>query len=90
MSKKTYGTEPSTDYLPLLQMDEINSFGDEWSYEARAGWLARVNYDYAHKYLVELLARYDGSYLYAPSQRWGFFLELLSDGESQKKTSLLL
>lgn len=72
-SKKTYGTEPSTDYLPLLQMDEINSFGDEWSYESRAGWLARVNYDYAHKYLVELLARYDGSYLYAPSQRWGFF-----------------
>ena len=72
-SKKTYGTEPSTDYLPLLQMDEINSFGDEWSYEARAGWLARVNYDYAHKYLVELLARYDGFYLYAPSQRWGFF-----------------
>lgn len=72
-SKKTYGTEPSTDYLPLLQMDEINSFGDEWSYEARAGWLARVNYDYAHKYLFELLARYDGSYLYAPSQRWGFF-----------------
>ena len=72
-SKKTYGTEPSTDYLPLLQMDEINSFGDEWSYEARAGWLARVNHDYAHKYLVELLARYDGSYLYAPSQRWGFF-----------------
>lgn len=72
-SKKTYGTEPSTDYLPLLQMDEINSFGDEWSYEARAGWLARVNYDYAHKYLVELLDRYDGSYLYAPSQRWGFF-----------------
>ena len=72
-SKKTYGTEPSTDYLPLLQMDEINSFGDEWSYEARAGWLARVNYDYAHKYLVELLARYDGSYLYALSQRWGFF-----------------
>lgn len=72
-SKKTYGTEPSTDYLPLLQMDEINSFGDEWIYEARAGWLARVNYDYAHKYLVELLARYDGSYLYAPSQRWGFF-----------------
>lgn len=72
-SKKTYGTEPSTDYLPLLQMDEINSFGDEWSYEARAGWLARVNYDYAHKYLIELLARYDGSYLYAPSKRWGFF-----------------
>lgn len=72
-SKKTYGTEPSNDYLPLLQKDEINSFGDEWSYEARAGWLGRINYDYAHKYLIELLARYDASYLYAPSQRWGFF-----------------
>lgn len=72
-SKKTYGTEPSNDYLPLLQKDEINSFGDEWSYEARAGWLARINYNYAHKYLIELLGRYDGSYLYAPSQRWGFF-----------------
>lgn len=72
-TKKTYGTEPSNDYLPLLQKDEINSFGDEWSYEARAGWLARINYNYAHKYLIELLGRYDGSYLYAPSQRWGFF-----------------
>lgn len=72
-SKKTYGTEPSNDYLPLLQKDEINSFYDEWSYEARAGWLGRINYDYAHKYLIELLARYDASYLYAPSQRWGFF-----------------
>lgn len=72
-SKKTYGTDPSTNYLPLLQKDEINSFGDEWSYEARAGWLARINYDYAHKYLIELLGRYDASYLYAPSQRWGFF-----------------
>lgn len=72
-SKKTYGTEPSNDYLPLLQKDEINSFYDEWNYEARAGWLGRINYDYAHKYLIELLARYDASYLYAPSQRWGFF-----------------
>ena len=72
-TKKTYGTEPSTDYLPLLQFDELNSFGDEWSYEARAGWIGRINYDFAHKYLIELLARYDGSYLYAANNRWGFF-----------------
>lgn len=71
-SKKTYGTEPSTDYLPLLQFDELNSFGDEWSYEARAGWIGRINYNFAHKYLIEILARYDGSYLYAPSKRWDF------------------
>lgn len=72
-SKKTYGAQPTTDYLPLIQFNEVNSFGDEWDYEARAGWLARVNYDYAHKYLIELLARYDASYLYARDQRWGFF-----------------
>ena len=33
----------------------------------------RINYNFAHKYLIEILARYDGSYLYAPSKRWGFF-----------------
>ena len=56
-----------------MQFDELNSFADEWSYEARAGWIGRINYDFAHKYLIELLARYDGSYLYASNNRWGFF-----------------
>lgn len=30
----------------------------------KAGFAARVNYDYANKYLVELSCRYDGSYLF--------------------------
>jgi TonB-linked SusC/RagA family outer membrane protein len=38
-----------------------------------AACLTRINYDYAGKYLMELVARYDGSYRYAPSRRWVFF-----------------
>lgn len=40
---------------------------------ATAGYLARVNYEYSSRYLVELMGRYDGTYLYQPGKRWGFF-----------------
>lgn len=67
------GTNPSNDYLPLLEFNNMNSFNDQWMYEARAGYIGRINYNYLGKYLLELLGRYDGSYLYAPGQRFGFF-----------------
>ncbi|MBO4466824.1 MAG: TonB-dependent receptor [Bacteroidales bacterium] len=38
-----------------------------------AGYIGRLNYNYAGKYLVELMARYDGSYQYKRGKRWGFF-----------------
>jgi TonB-linked SusC/RagA family outer membrane protein len=40
---------------------------------ATAGYLGRLNYEYAGKYLVELMGRYDATYIYAPGYRWGFF-----------------
>ena len=43
------------------------------SMSATAGYIGRVNYDYKGKYLVELMARYDGTYVYAPGYRWGLF-----------------
>lgn len=43
------------------------------SFGRLAAYLARANYDYAGKYLFEVVARYDGSYRYAPSHRWTFF-----------------
>ncbi|MBL3655836.1 SusC/RagA family TonB-linked outer membrane protein [Fulvivirga sediminis] len=67
------GTVPSNNYLPLLEFDKMNGFGDQWSYEARAGYVGRINYNYDDRYLVELLGRYDGSYLYPKGHRWGFF-----------------
>jgi TonB-linked SusC/RagA family outer membrane protein len=42
---------------------------------ATAGYLGRINYDFAGKYLVEVMGRYDGTYIYAPGHRWGFFPE---------------
>src|SRR5690606_28615958 len=53
--------------------DELNGLTDEWSYEARAGYIGRINYNYKGKYLLELLGRYDGSYLYYKGKQWGLF-----------------
>lgn len=40
---------------------------------ATAGYLGRFNYGFDGKYLVEFMGRYDGTYIYASGQRWGFF-----------------
>jgi len=45
----------------------------ERSFSRLAAYFGRLNYDYASKYLVELVGRYDGSYRYAPEKRWVFF-----------------
>lgn len=67
------GTNPSNDYLDLLEKNNINSFTDGWIFQARAGYVGRINYNFRNKYMLEVLGRYDGSYLYARGKRWGFF-----------------
>jgi len=42
----------------------------EWE---KAGFFARVNYNYKNRYLLELNGRYDGSSKFPATQRWGFF-----------------
>jgi TonB-linked SusC/RagA family outer membrane protein len=49
----------------------VNS-GDR-SYQKFAAYIGRANYDFAEKYLFEGVVRYDGSYRYAPENRWAFF-----------------
>lgn len=39
----------------------------------RMNFFSRLNYDYDNKYLIEFVARYDGSYIFPPNQRYGFF-----------------
>src|SRR5690606_11168250 len=41
--------------------------------QARAGFAGRINYDFAGKYLLEVAARYDGSWKFPVDSRWGFF-----------------
>lgn len=43
------------------------------SQTANQSYIGRFTYDYKSKYLAEFACRYDGSYRYDPSVRWGFF-----------------
>ena len=66
-------TIPSNNFIPLMSFSEQDILQDQWGVEARAGYIGRLNYNYKQKYLLELLGRYDGSYLYEADHRWGFF-----------------
>lgn len=64
---------PSNNYVSQQAFSEQDYLQDDWAVEARAGYIGRLNYNFRQKYLMELTGRYDGSYLYAPDKRWGFF-----------------
>lgn len=68
----------------ILDLDDLNfatnpdkqqKVSGASSISRTAGYVARLNYAYDNKYLVELSARYDGSYLYAGNEnsRWNLF-----------------
>lgn len=58
----------------LNQADASTATNSGYRRETRlAAYLVRANYDYAGKYLLEVVGRYDGSYRYAPGHRWAFF-----------------
>lgn len=44
---------------------------------ARLGYYGRVQYNYGEKYLAEFIWRYDGSYIFPESGRFGFFPGIL-------------
>lgn len=51
---------------------------DGGAYErARLGYYGRAQYNYKEKYLAEFIWRYDGSYIFPPDHRFGFFPGLL-------------
>lgn len=62
-------TNDQLDYA--VQHDQVSG-GNEIN-ERFISYIGRVNYNYMGKYLVEFTARYDGSYRYAPDERWGLF-----------------
>ncbi|MBC8155300.1 MAG: SusC/RagA family TonB-linked outer membrane protein, partial [Bacteroidetes bacterium] len=66
-------TVPPNNYIPLMSFANQDLLIDEWNVTARAGYIGRVNYNYKQRYLIEALGRYDGSFLFAPGRRYGFF-----------------
>ncbi|WP_223816183.1 SusC/RagA family TonB-linked outer membrane protein [Adhaeribacter rhizoryzae] len=66
-------TVPPNNYIPIMYFANQDLLIDEFNQEARAGYIARVNYNYKQKYLLEVLGRYDGSFLFRDDSRWGLF-----------------
>ncbi len=72
MGSRRYAGYFSNDILNQADQSTANNGG--YRRETRlAAYLMRANYDYAGKYLLEAVVRYDGSYRYAPGHRWAFF-----------------
>lgn len=72
MGSRKYSDLYTNDILDQASSGTASNAGNR-SLKRLAAWLGRVNYDYAGKYLVEAVVRYDGSYRYAPGHRWAFF-----------------
>ena len=51
----------------------IDPVTGSYGYTGQKSYVGRVNYGYNKKYLAEAAFRYDGSYRFAPENRWGFF-----------------
>ncbi|MEX6688807.1 SusC/RagA family TonB-linked outer membrane protein [Danxiaibacter flavus] len=65
---------PSTAIDQMFAGDASTQTNDgsasEWG---EVGYVGRIKYDYAGRYLLELNGRYDGSDYFPPSKRFGFF-----------------
>lgn len=63
---------PAIDQLFAGGTLQQNTGGSAYQ-RGRLGYYGRVQYGYKEKYLAEFLWRYDGSYIFPASQRFGFF-----------------
>lgn len=52
---------------------EPSSVGGFWTAVKTAGVFTNIGYDYNKKYLINLVARYDGSSRFGANNQWGFF-----------------
>lgn len=64
---------PKTNVLPLVYFATMDTYDDKDNQLARIGYIGRINYDYAGKYYVEVSARRDASWKFAPDRRVGYF-----------------
>lgn len=55
------------------ELDDLVRPTGSSSQEARAGYVARINYVYSNKYLLEVASRWDASVNFAPHNRWKMF-----------------
>lgn len=78
--RTTYRTEnelvtsaPNNNVIPLIQLSDINDYSMTDTPQARVGYIARLNYNFADRYYIELSGRYDASWKFISTKRWSFF-----------------
>lgn len=64
---------PPTNEISLINFDDLDRMDDYDFEQKRMGFALRANYNYDDRYLLEVAGRYDGTYKFAPGQRWGLF-----------------
>lgn len=64
---------PNFWYLDVAQNSNPGNFGGNAGEDASMSFMARVNYTYKGKYLVNLTYRRDGTSKFSPSHAWGNF-----------------
>jgi TonB-linked SusC/RagA family outer membrane protein len=69
---RRYYLSTAIDQLFAGGQDEINNTGKAYK-EARLNYFGRLNYSYKSKYLAEFVWRYQGSYIFDESNKFGFF-----------------
>lgn len=69
---RRYFVSTSIDYMFAGGDAEKDNNGGAWE-RARLNYFGRVGYNYRSKYIAEFLWRYDGSYMFPESSRYGFF-----------------
>ena len=69
---RRYYLSTAIDQLFAGGQDEINNSGEAYK-EARLNYFGRLNYSYKSKYLAEFVWRYQGSYIFDESNKFGFF-----------------
>ncbi|MBN1414484.1 MAG: TonB-dependent receptor [Bacteroidales bacterium] len=61
------------DYMWAFTSDDIWENGSGATESGNLGFIGRLNYGYAEKYLLEATFRYEASQKFHPDNRWGFF-----------------
>jgi TonB-linked SusC/RagA family outer membrane protein len=65
--------DPDFWYINIAGANNPGTYGGSGGEEAYMSYLARVNYTFKNRYMLNLTYRRDGSSKFAPSQRWGNF-----------------
>ncbi len=82
-SEQTFSANNLTrQYFPIITTDQYfatsGNNADSWgggseSTVGRKSYVGRLNYNYQQKYLLSASLRADGSIIFAPGHRWGYF-----------------